>query len=176
MKCDGRPKPRVRGTLTREPLMRNLLDKLRILYGQAGKPDFASMGHVWGNFGEYLRARCAYDVKKQRRVPRANQRLRDPFCSRRNSHDPGPQRCASERDLTPTLAHLRDPIPPSFCPPDQGGPTSALKRNIRVRSSGGKEEIGARALRLENSERVRHIYASISSSIAERAAVRVVGV
>jgi len=78
---------------------------------------------VWdmcGNFGEYLRARCAYDVKKQRRIPRANQRLRDPFRSQRNSHDPGSQRCAIERDLAPTLAHVCDSNPAQLLPAGPG--------------------------------------------------------
>lgn len=53
---------------------------------------------------------------------------------------------------------------------------SVYKRNIRARSSGGKEEISAWELRLEIRERVRHLDPSISALVGERDEVRAVGV
>lgn len=113
----------------------DLSDGLTIMCSQPREPEFASMGHVWGDFGEYFWARHAYDVEKEWHISRANQRLGYPRRTRGNSHDPSPQGRVIERDLSPTLAHVRDSNPAQF---PHAGP---WRLHERVEAEYSREEL-----------------------------------
>ena len=104
---------------------------------QAAEPKLASLGDVSGEHGQDLWEGRAREVDGQRRVTRANKCLGDPLRTRRVSRDAGPQGRVVERDLTPSLAHMRDRDPAQSA---QVGRPRRLRERVEVKDS--REELG----------------------------------
>jgi hypothetical protein len=85
----------------------NIFNALGVMHAQVAEPELASVGDVLGELGEQLGVRHAHEVDVERRVPCANERLRDPLWAGRKSGDPSPQGRVVERDLTPVATDVR---------------------------------------------------------------------